>query len=921
MAPEPRASAACGTPGASGYSRVLDAPPMASPGFAQTKIQPPRLRPGLLARPRLEAPLAEALARQRLVLVCAPAGFGKTAALTRQIALLPARTALAWVSADADDDLGRFAACLVAALDPCDLPWRTSPEALVAALAGGREARRAVASELLNTLLAADVPRGLIVLEDAHRIADPAVFEFIDLLIERLPDHWGFAIASRVDPPLALARWRARGELAEFRQEQLRFTPQEVGALVEAAGGGAPDADAAALIARLEGWPAGLRLVLGSPRAGGAARAGASHRHLFDYLASEVLDSMPVDLRRFLLRCSVLPELSAARCASVADEPRAAALLEQVEQRGLFVSVLDEREPLLRLHDLFRDFLDDRLRRDLPGELPALLRRAADTEPDPVRRLGWLAQAGAWDEAEAVLAQAGPEMVAAGAVAQVQRLVDTFPAERREHSAHLAHLRGLVAWAQRDIVTMRTMLERAAAGHDRAGEADAAQHARVLAVLGMTSGGEIDAAAELLDRVRRGPMDRYTETTAWQAQSWHAYARAQMFDVGEPLGRMVGLLEQTSDPLAWFQCAPPTSFIGLPGARLAMRRYVDGALARAPAEPATPLRVLATVLRGGMSLWAGRPDEAAALLAQARDDARWLNDPPNLVGPLNAYLALTAAVRGDHAAALAAADARLAALTDTRTSGRRSVWLNHCLFFKLRVAAVLGDAATVQAVAAELARHPNPGENAMLQRERITLAARLAEAAQRWDEAASAYAAALADELALAPYGQAREARTRYAHALWRCGRVDAAAQALMPVFERVRTHGDIGGVLFAGPQVLAALAGAPWGARLGAADLAALRGWAALTGAQAHAPAGPAAAHGPAPVPTSAAEAAPTGPLSLRELEVLSRLAAGDSNKLIARAFDLSPHTVKRHVANILDKLALESRGQAAAWYRERHR
>ena len=895
---------------------------MASSGFAQTKIQAPRLRPGLLARPRLDGPLGEALARQRLVLISAPAGFGKTAALTRQIAVLPPRTALAWISADADDDLGRFAACLVAALDPCDLPWRTSPEALVAALAGGREAQRAVASELLNALLGAEVPRGLIVLEDAHRIGDPAVFEFIDLLIERLPDQWGFVIATRIDPPLALARWRARGELAEFRQEPLRFTPDEVRSLVEAATGGPPDAELAALLARIEGWPAGLRLVLGSPRTGGGARASASHRHLFDYLASEVLDSMPDDLRRFLLRCSVLPELSAPRCAAVADEPRAAALLEQIEQRGLFVSVLDEREPLLRLHDLFRDFLDDRLHRDLPGELPTLLRRAADTEPDPVRRLGWLAQAGAWDEAEAVLAQVGPEMVASGAVAQVQRLVDGFPAARREDSARLAHLRGLVAWAQRDIVTMRTLLARAAAGHDRAGDSDAAQHARVLAVLGMTSGGEIAAAVELLAQVRARPMDRYTETTAWQAQSWHAYARAQMFDVGEPLGRMVDLLEQTSDPLAWFQCAPPTSFIGLPGARLAMQRYVDGALARVPPEPATPLRVLATVLRGGMSLWAGRPDEAAALLHQARDDARWLNDPPNLVGPLNAYLALTAAVRGESAAALAAADARLAALADTRTSGRRSVWLNHCLFFKLRVAAVLGDAATVQAVAAELAQHPNPGENSMLQRERITLEARLAEAAQRWDDAAQAYASALDDELALSPYGQAREARTRYAHALWRAGRVDAAAQALAPVFERVRTLGDLGGVLFAGREVLGTLAGAAWGTRLGAADLSSLRQWSALLGATAGACA--AAAGRPAP-PVQVAEAPAPAPggdgLSSRELEVLSRLAAGDSNKLIARAFDLSPHTVKRHVANILDKLALESRGQAAAWYRARQR
>ena len=67
----------------------------------------------------------------------------------------------------------------------------------------------------------------------------------------------------------------------------------------------------------------------------------------------------------------------------------------------------------------------------------------------------------------------------------------------------------------------------------------------------------------------------------------------------------------------------------------------------------------------------------------------------------------------------------------------------------------------------------------------------------------------------------------------------------------------------------------------------------------------------------TPIATAAPTlAALSRRECDVLERIAAGDSNKMIARALALSPHTVKRHVANILDKLDLRSRGQAAAWW-----
>ena len=236
---------------------------MLGPPFAQTKIQPPRLRAELVARPRLEQPLAQALAGQRVVLLSAPAGFGKTAALTRQLAALPPGVAVAWVSADADDDMGRFAACLLAALDPFDLPWRSSPDAIVALLDGGREALKAVASELVNALLATDVPRGLIVVDDAHRIEDPAVFEFLDLVAERLPERWALVITSRADPPLALARWRARGELAEFRQEELRFTEAEVEQLLEAAPQVREQQDVRALLARTEGWAAGLRLVRG----------------------------------------------------------------------------------------------------------------------------------------------------------------------------------------------------------------------------------------------------------------------------------------------------------------------------------------------------------------------------------------------------------------------------------------------------------------------------------------------------------------------------------------------------------------------------------------------------------------------------------------------------------------------------------
>ena len=105
---------------------------------------------------------------------------------------------------------------MFAALEPFDLPWRAAPDALIAAAVDAGRERRVVAAELLNALATAEVQRGLIVVDDAHRIADPSVFEFLDLLLERLPNQWGIVISSRVDPPLALARLRRRTTCRRF---------------------------------------------------------------------------------------------------------------------------------------------------------------------------------------------------------------------------------------------------------------------------------------------------------------------------------------------------------------------------------------------------------------------------------------------------------------------------------------------------------------------------------------------------------------------------------------------------------------------------------------------------------------------------------------------------------------------------------
>jgi LuxR family maltose regulon positive regulatory protein len=250
---------------------------------------------------------------------------------------------------------------------------------------------------------------------------------------------------------------------------------------------------------------------------------------------------------------------------------------------------------------------------------------------------------------------------------------------------------------------------------------------------------------------------------------------------------------------------------------------------------------------------------------------------------------------------------------------RRRVWSYQVAIFGLRLTDLLGpDPAGLRRWTALLAAHaperaPAGGGSPSL------APARLAAAEARWDDAARLFAAALPNAPRLDQMGQAVELHLRSAHALLRCGRRAEAAAALQTALQRMAGEGELGHALMAGPTVLAELAAADWGDALGSAGRGALDAAAALARRlRQAAPAAMPAPARPGPAPTAAAPAGvATDPLSEREREVLERIAAGDSNKLIARALDISPHTVKRHVANILDKLALASRGQAAAWWR----
>jgi LuxR family maltose regulon positive regulatory protein len=341
-----------------------------------TKLHVPQLPLGFVRRPRLVHALDEGLARGR-VLVCAPAGSGKTALLAGWAR--GGERPVAWLGLDGgDSDPARFWRYAVAALDRArpGLAGRVGPppprsfEGLVTAL--------------VNELAAGPGPdEVLLILDDYHLIDAQPVHESVSFLLENLPSGLRMVVSGRADPPLPLARLRARGQLAEVRAADLRFTGEEAAALLgETAGPGLPPDAAQALAARTEGWAAGLQLAGLSLRgqadaAGFVAAFSGSHRFVLDYLTDEVLDRQTGEVRAFLLETSVLERLSGDLCDAVTGRAGSQAMLAGIERAGLFLVPLDEVRGWWRYHHLFADLLRARLQAEQPSRIQALHRAAA----------------------------------------------------------------------------------------------------------------------------------------------------------------------------------------------------------------------------------------------------------------------------------------------------------------------------------------------------------------------------------------------------------------------------------------------------------------------------------------------------------------------------------------------------------------
>ena len=894
-----------------------------------TKLHLPRPRPGFVPRPRLTDQLDEGLA-QGLVLVCAPAGYGKTVLLADWARR--GQQPVAWLSLDAgDNDPARFWRHVVAALERA----RPAVGERVAPLLGppAPSSFEPLVTALINELAAGpDADGALLVLDDYHVIGSQPVHESLRFFLEHRPAGICVVLASRSDPPLALARLRARGQLAELRGAELRCTVGEAAALLQQVTAGPdaalPDAAVAALAARTEGWAAGLQLAALSLRgqddpAGFVAAFTGSHRYVLDYLAEEVLERQSEQVRAFLLETSVLERLSGPLCDAVTGREGSQALLEEAERAGLFLIPLDEVRGWWRYHHLFAGLLRARLQVEQPGRVVTQLHRHAAT---------WYAGHELADDAIGHAVAAGEMLWAAriieqhfdevfnlrGEAATVHRWLSVLSAEVVRSRPRLLLAQALMAatsgrleaveplldavecalpdWTDEPFeptagvaashlinVPALTTLHRGALAQFRGdAEATAAFAAQMLAeidpgerMLSATAHGFLAVAEWLHGRLAEAERAFASSVTGWRETSqptliaWGCYELALIQRAQGRLGAAVLTCEQALDSLVTSGRPPPAAgpaYVGL--AEIAYQRdELDLALRHAT--------------------------EGIALCRQ------FVYTPPLADGLVT--LAMTRQATGDPAGALEATGEAMQA------SPGPAGLLNPVPAQRARLLLAQGDLAAAARFPQENGLGPDdepnyarePGHLALarilLAQDRpgqaLALLDRLYASAAAEDRVGSVIEAGALRALALAATGDGAGAVTTLAEAI-----LLACPQGYVRVFaDEGPPMAALLGRLIAAQRTGQAAAGVPLGylARLQRAFGSGL----------------------PArdPVPAGIVD-----PLTSRELEILAMLAAGRSNQAIASDLVVTLDTVKKHVGHVLGKLGAANRTEAVARARE---
>ena len=860
-----------------------------SPALLTTKLYIPPGRPDHVARPRLTQILDQGWQQhKKLTLVSAAAGYGKTTLVTTWLRSLGAKSA--WLSLDeGDNDPIRFIAYLIAALAQIDervgantRPMLGSPQPLPPEL---------VLTSLVNEVAVVSDPF-ILVLDDYHVIQAMPVHRQLEFLVEHQPPQMHLVLITREDPPLPLARLRARSQMVEIRQADLRFSPQEcTDFLGRVMGLELSLQDIAALERRTEGWIAGLQLAALSMQGcddlpGFIQAFSGSSYYVLEYLISEVFAQQPAAVQAFLLNTSILDRLCGSLCDTVTGQEGSDALLDRLEHANLFLIPLDQSRTWYRYHRLFAELLHQRLRTvGTPPE--AMLHKLASQWfaakallPEAIQHT--LAAAD-WDGAAELISRNAEDMLRNGELVTLLGWIKALPDEGICQRPQLCldygwalsltgqldaadlYLRRAEAAAQGDDALLGTVLVGLAYNLRVRGEAqqaidvalrarqllppeDQLSHGLVALTLGLSylNIGNLRAAEQVFLQVDQAAQ-----------RSQNHYARMTALTYLAIIQSVYGRLRQAAELcLQVIQLGGQSPTVAPAHVELGTRLYEWNDLENAARH---------------LEIGIQQSERIGNILIQS-DGYRGL--------------ALLQQARGDYAAALATLQ-QADQIADSRQSSPANRARNAVC--RVQLALAQGDLAAAQVWAAQAtapAGMPQPTAHLELTPARLLLAQGEKAAAAATLEKIYAAASEIAWGAGLV---QIRALQSLAAETPAQALEFLRQALVLAQPEGYIRTFVDKGEPMRALLERLKAQGGE-------------LKGYiqillAAFTGAEQPSPAQPLVEH-----------------LSERELEVLRLMALGLSNGEIATRLVVSLGTVKTHVHNIIDKLSVHSRTQAVA-------
>jgi LuxR family transcriptional regulator, maltose regulon positive regulatory protein len=620
--------------------------------------------------------LFERLLATRMTVVSAPAGSGKTVLLRSWIGLDGVAGRVGWVPSEREKrDPQRFWLSVLRALR------RTDPGAsLVQALSAAPDLDGWAIVERLLTDLASLQDRLWLVIDDAHELGSE-VLRQLELLILRAPTELRFVLATRHDVQLGLHRLRLEEELTEIRAADLKFTLAEAGELLETAGVQLPGPALAKLYERTEGWAAGLRLaalsLAGHPDPERfAAGFSGSERTVAEYLLAEVLDRQSEQVRRLLLRTSVLERVNGELACLLTGDEGGERVLQDLEQANAFVVSLDAGRSWFRYHQMFAGLLQLELRRTAPGEIAGLHRAAAGWFAGhgyPAQAVRHAQAAQDWGLAARLLAGHWPALHLDGQAATVHELMAGFPAGLAAAHAELASV------AAADELDRGSL---AAAEHylSLAGQAPAPteRHGQLRLLLGVVrlllarQRGDLPAVAEEARRLQaladapdaaRPALGKELRTLALISLGSAEYWAARFEEAELHLERGVVLAQQIGRPFLEltglaYQAATE---LNRSLTRSAERSRQAVELAERHGWTDEPAAGPAYMMLGAVLAWQGRPGDAQPWVQRAERTVRAEADPAAALGVLHLRGVLELASGRDlHAVAAFQAAERLA---------------------------------------------------------------------------------------------------------------------------------------------------------------------------------------------------------------------------------------------------------------------